>query len=155
QQMQTAQDTYRQLAREFPQGRWLGAATLEFARAAYEAGDYATAASLTRQVADPGKSSPLAPAALVMQGDLLYRDGKFTEAIEAYRRAERGGLPTNLRKPPLLNRPLAFYQRRASANAAADLERVPRQSPPSANATEAAFWLGESRFYNRQYRPAL
>ena len=26
---------------------------------------------------------------------------------------------------------------------------------PHPNAAEAAFWLGESRFYNRQYRPAL
>src|SRR6266511_2812509 len=69
-----AQDAYRQLAREFPQGRWLGAATLEFARTAYEAGDYATAASLTKQVADPTKSSALAPVALVLQGDLLYHE---------------------------------------------------------------------------------
>jgi tol-pal system protein YbgF len=154
-QMPAAQDTYRQLAREFPQGRWLGAATLEFARTAYEAGDYATAASLTNQVADATKASPLAPVALVLQGDLLYREGKFTEAIEAYRRAERAGLPDNLLETTLLKRALAFYQRRDFANAATDLERLLRQFPASANAAEAAFWLGESRFYNRQYRPAL
>jgi tol-pal system protein YbgF len=154
-QMPAAQDTYRQLAREFPQGKWLAAATLEFARTAHEAGDYATAASLTKQVADPTKSSPLAPVALVLQGDLLYREGKFTEAIETYRRAERAGLPDNLLETTLLKRALASYQRRDFANAATDLERLLRQFPSSANAAEAAFWLGESRFYNRQYRPAL
>jgi tol-pal system protein YbgF len=154
-QMPAAQDTYRQLAREFPQGRWLGAATLEYARTAYESGDYATAASLTRQVADSTKSSPLAPVALVLQGDLLYREGKFAEAIEAYRRAERASLPDPLLETTLLKRALAFYQRRDFANAAADLERLLQQFPTSANAAEAAFWLGESRFYNRQYRPAL
>jgi TolA-binding protein len=154
-QMPAAQDTYRQLAREFPQGKWLGAATLEFARTAYEAGDYATATSLTRQLAESSKSSPLAPVALVLQGDLLYREGKFTEAIEAYRRAERAGLPDNLLETTLMKRALAFYQGRDFANAAADLERLSRQFPTSANAAEAAFWLGESRFYNRQYRQAL
>jgi tol-pal system protein YbgF len=154
-QLPEAQNAYRQLAREFPQGRWLSAATLEFARSAYDNGDYATAASLTRQVADATKASPLAPVALVLQGDLLYREGKLPEAIEAYRRAERAGLPDNLLEATLLKRALAFYQRRDFANAAADLERLLRQSPASANAGEAAFWLGESRFYNRQYRPAL
>ena len=154
-QMPAAQDTYRQLAREFPQSRWLGAATLEFARTAYEAGDYTTAASLTKQVADSTKSNSLAPVALVLQGDLLYREGKFTEAIEAYRRAERAGLPDNLLETTLLKRALAFYQRRDFANAATDLERLLRQFPSSTNAAEAAFWLGEARFYNRQYRPAL
>ena len=154
-QMQAAQDAYRQLAREFPQGRWLGAATLEFARTAYEAGDYTTAMSLTRQVADSTKSSPLVPIAQVLQGDLLYRDGRFTEAIESYRRAERAGLPDNVLEATLMKRALAFYQGRDFANAAADLERLLRQFPSSANAAEAAFWLGESRFYHRQYRPAL
>jgi tol-pal system protein YbgF len=154
-QMPAAQDTHRQLAREFPQGKWLGAATLEFARAAYEAGDYATAASLTKQLADSTKSSAMAPIALVLQGDLLYREGKFTEAIEAYRRAERAGLPDALLETTLMKRALAFYQRRDFANAAADLDRLLRQFPTSANAAEAAFWLGESRFYNRQYRQAL
>jgi TolA-binding protein len=154
-QMQAAQDAYRQLAREFPQGRWFGAATLEFARTAYEAGDYTTAMSLTRQVADSTQSSLLAPIALVLQGDLLYRDGKFTEAIESYRRAERAGLPDHLLETTLMKRALASYQRRDFANAAADLERMLRQFPHSSHVAEAAFWLGESRFYNRQYRPAL
>jgi TolA-binding protein len=154
-QMAPAQDAYRQLAREFPQGRWLAAATLEFARAAYESGDSATAASLTKQVGDSAKSSPLAPVAFVLQGDLLYREGKFPEAIEAYRRAERAGLPDNLLEATLLKRALALYQRRDFANAATDLERLLRQFPTSAQSAEAAFWLGESRFYNRQYRPAL
>ena len=154
-QMPAAQDTYRQLTREFPQGKWLGAATLEFARTAYEAGDYATAASLTKQLADSTKSSPMAPIALVLQGDLLYREGKFTEAIEAYRRAERAELPDTLLEATLMKRALAFYQRRDFANAAAELDRLLRQFPTSANAAEAAFWLGESRFYNRQYRQAL
>jgi tol-pal system protein YbgF len=154
-QLQAAQDTYRQLAREFPQGKWLGAATLEFARTAYEAGDYTTVASLTRQLADSAKSGPLAPVALVLQGDLLYREGKFTEAIEAYRRAEQAGLPDNLLETTLMKRALAFYQRRDFANAAADLERMLHQFPTSSSAAEAAFWLGESRFYNRQYRQAL
>jgi tol-pal system protein YbgF len=154
-QLPEAQNAYRQLAREFPQGRWLSAATLEFARRAYEDGDYATAASLTMQVANATKASPLAPVALVLQGDLLYREDKFSEAIEAYRRAERAGLPDNLLEATLLKRALAFYQRRDFANAAADLERLLRQFPASANAGEAAFWLGESRFYNRQYRQAL
>jgi tol-pal system protein YbgF len=154
-QMTAAQESYRQLARAYPQGRWLGAATLEFARTAYQAGDYATAASLTRQVADPTKSSPLAPVALVLQGDLLYGERKFPEAVEAYRRAERAGLPENLLDSTLLKRALASYQRRDFANAATDLERLLRQFPSSANAPEAAFWLGEARFYNRQYRPAL
>lgn len=154
-QMQAAQDTYRQLAREYPQGKWRAAATLEFARAAYESGDYRTAASLTRQLGDPAKASPLASVALVLQGDLLYREGKFTEAIEAYRRAERAGLPNNLLETTLMKRAFAFYQRRDFANAAADLDRLLRQFSTSAYAAEAAFWLGESRFYNRQYRQAL
>jgi TolA-binding protein len=154
-QVQAAQDTHRRLAQAFPQGKWLGAATLELARTAYEAGDYASAASLTRQLADPAKSSAPPPVALVLQGDLLYREGKFTEAVEAYRRAERAGLSDNLLEITLMKRALAFYQRRDFANAAADLERLLRQFPASANAAEAAFWLGESRFYNRQYRPAL
>jgi tol-pal system protein YbgF len=154
-QMPAAQDAYRQLAREFPQGRWVGAATLEFVRAAYESGDYATAASLIRQVTASSRSSPLAPVALVLQGDLLYREGKFTEAIEAYRRAERAELPDHLLETTLLKRALAFYQRRDFANAAADLERLLRAFPASDHLAEAAFWLGESRFYNRQYRPAL
>ena len=154
-QLPAAQDAYRQLAREFPNGRWLGAATLEFARTAYEAGDYATAASLIRQLADAAKSSSLAPVALVLQGDLLYREGKFTEAVDAYRRAERAGLPDNLLESTLLKRALASYQRRDFANAATDLEHLLRQFPTSPHAAEAAFWLGESRFYNRQYRPAL
>jgi TolA-binding protein len=154
-QMQAAQDTYRQLAREFPQGKWLGAATLEFARAAHESGDYATAAVLIGQLADPAKSSPLTPIALVLQGDLLYREGKFAEAIEAYRRAERLGLPNHLLEPTLVKRALAFYQQRDFTNATADLDRLVRQFPTSAYAAEAAFWLGESRFYNRQYRQAL
>jgi TolA-binding protein len=153
-QMQAAQDTYRQLAREFPHGKWLGAATLEFARAAYESGDYATAAALIRQLAD-AKSSPLTPLALVLQGDLHYREEKFTEAVEAYRRAERAGLPDDLLEPTLVKRALAFYQQRDFANAAADLDRLLRQFPTSTYAAEAAFWLGESRFYNRQYRQAL
>ncbi len=154
-QMQAAQDTYRQLAREFPQGKWLGAATLEFARSAYETGDYATVATLTRQLTDPARSNPSTPVALVLQGDLLYREGKFTEAIEAYRRAERAGLPDRLLETTLLKSALAFYQRRDFAGAAADLERLLRQFPTSADAAEAAFWLGESRFYNRLYRQAL
>jgi TolA-binding protein len=154
-QMAPAQDAYRQLAREFPQGRWLAAATLEFARTAYESGDYAAAASLTKQVGDSAKESPMAPVALVLQGDLLYREGKFPEAVEAYRRAERAGLPDNLLEATLLKRALALYQRRDFANAATDLERLLRQFPNSARSAEAAFWLGESRFYNRQYRPAL
>jgi len=154
-QLPAAQDAYRQLAREFPRGRWLGAASLEFARTAYEAGDYATAASLIRQLAAPNKSSPLAPVASVLQGDLFYREGQFTEAIEAYRRAEQAGLSDNLLAATLMKRAFASYQRRDFANAATDLERVSRQFPSSAHAAEAAFWLGESRFYNRQYRPAL
>ena len=154
-QMQAAQDAYRQLAQEFPQGRWLGAASLEFARSAYEAGDYPTAMSFTRRVADSPTSSPLAPIARGLQGDLLYREGKFTEAIESYRRAERAGLPDNVLEATLMKRALAFYQRRDFANAAADLERLLRQFPSSTNAAEAAFWLGESHFYNGQYRPAL
>jgi TolA-binding protein len=154
-QLPAAQEAYRRLAREFPQGKWLGAASLEFARTAYEAGDYATAATLTRQLAEPIKSSPLAPVASVLQGDLFYREGKFPEAVEAYRRAEQAGLPDNLLETTLMKRALAFYQRRDFANAATDLERLLRQFPTSANAAEAAFWLGESRFYNRQYRPAL
>jgi TolA-binding protein len=54
-----------------------------------------------------------------------------------------------------MKRAFASYQRRDFANAATDLERVSRQFPSSAHAAEAAFWLGESRFYHRQYRPAL
>jgi tol-pal system protein YbgF len=154
-QLQAAQDAYRQLAREFPNGRWLGAATLEFARAAYEGGDYATAAAFSRQLAESAKSSPLAPVALVLQGDLLYREGKFAETVEAYRRAERAGLPDNILETTLLKRAFASYQRRDFANAAADLERLLRQFPTSSYAAEAAFWLGESRFYNQQYRQAL
>jgi TolA-binding protein len=154
-QLPAAQDAYRQLAREFPQGRWLGAASLEFARTAYEAGDYATAASLIKQLAAASKSKPLTSVAAVLQGDLFYREGQFTEAIEAYRRAEQAGLPDNLLAATLMKRALASYQRRDFTNAAADLERVLRQFPTSPHATEAAFWLGESRFYNGQYRPAL
>jgi TolA-binding protein len=154
-QLPAAQDAHRQLAREFPQGKWLDAATLEFARTAYEAGDYATAASLIKQLAAPTKSSPLTSVASVLQGDLFYREGKFTEAIEAYRRAEQAGLPDNLLATTLMKRAFTSYQQRDFANAAADLERLLRQFPTSAHATEAAFWLGESRFYNRQYRPAL
>jgi tol-pal system protein YbgF len=154
-QLQAAQDAYRQLARQFPGGKWLNAATLEFARAAYEAGDYATASTLTRQLAGPTKSGALAPVAIVLQGDLLYREGKFAEAVEAYRRAERAGLPDTVVETTLLKRALAAYQRRDFAGAASDLERLLRQFPASSYAAEASFWLGESRFYNRQYRQAL
>jgi TolA-binding protein len=154
-QLQAAQDAYRQLARQFPGGKWLNAATLEFARAAYEAGDYGMAATLTRQLADPAQSSGLAPVALALQGDLLYREGKFAEAIDAYRRAERAGLPDSVVETTLLKRALAAYQRRDFAGAAADLERMLRQFPASSYAAEASFWLGESRFYNHQYRQAL
>ena len=154
-QLQAAQDSHRQLARQFPGGKWLNAATLEFARAAYDAGDYATASTLTRQLADPAKSGALAPIALVLQGDLLYREGKFAEATEAYRRAEQAGLPDSVMETTLLKRALAAYQRRDFAGAASDLERLLRQFPTSSYAAEAAFWLGESRFYNHQYRQAL
>ncbi|HSF30063.1 MAG TPA: tetratricopeptide repeat protein [Candidatus Tectomicrobia bacterium] len=154
-QQQAAQDAYRQLVREFPRGKWRTAATLAFARAAYESGDDATVASLTQQLSDPTTSGPMAPVALVLQGDLLYREGKFPEAIEAYRRAERTGLANNLLETTLMKRAFALYQRRDFANAAADLERLLRQFPTSPYAAEAAFWLGESRFYNRQYRQAL
>jgi TolA-binding protein len=154
-QLQAAQDAHRRLAREFPGGKWVSAATLEFARAAYEAGDYATAAGLTRQLTDPVRSSGLAPVALVLQGDLLYREGKFAEAIEAYRRAERAGPPDQVMETTLLKRALAAYQRRDFASATTDLERLLRQYPASSYTSEAAFWLGESRFYSRQYRQAL
>ena len=154
-QIQAAQDAYRQLARQFPGGKWLNAATLEFARVAYDAGDYATAATLTRQVADTPKSGALAPVALVLQGDLLYREGKFAEAIDAYRRAERAGLPDSVMETMLLKRALVDYRRRDFGAAASDLERLLRQFPTSSYAAEASFWLGESRFYNHQYRQAL
>jgi TolA-binding protein len=154
-QSQPAQDAYRQLAREFPGGKWLTAATLEFARTSYESGDFATAATLIRPLADPAKSGTAVPSALILQGDILYREGKFAEAIDAYRRAERLGLPDNALEATLLKRALAAYQRRDFASSAAELERLLRQSPTSPYAAEAAFWLGESRFYSRQYRQAL
>jgi TolA-binding protein len=150
-----AQDLYRQLQREFPRGTWTGAATLEFARTAYESGDYDTAASLGRQLVEASPASPLAPVARVLQADLLYREGRFAEAIEAYRRAERDGLPGHVLERTLLKRALASYQRRDFTNAAADLDSLLQQFPNSPAAAEAAFWLGESRFYNRQYRQAL
>jgi tol-pal system protein YbgF len=154
-QLPSAQEAYRQLAREFPGGTWLSAATLEFARAAYETGDYAAATAFARQLTDAAKAGAAIPTALVLQGDLLYREGKFAEALAAYRRAEQAGLPDHVLETTLLKRALAAYQRRDFAAAAADLERLQRQFPASPYAAEAAFWLGEARFYNRQYRQAL
>jgi TolA-binding protein len=154
-QLPNAQDVYRQLTREFPTSRWFGVATLEFARVAYQAGDHATAARLSKQLVDAAAQRQLAPVARVLQGDILYQEGRFAEAIEAYQRAERDGLPGDLLETVLLKRALAAYQRRDFAAAAADLERLLQQFPTSASRAEAAFWLGEARFYNRQYRQAL
>jgi TolA-binding protein len=150
-----AQDIYQRLRREFPRGTWMAAATLEFARTAYQAGDYATAATLSRQLAEASPRSALAPVARVLQADILYHEGRVAEAIDAYTRAERDGLPGDVLEMTLLKRALASYQRRDFAKAATDLERLLQQFPTSPSAAEAAFWLGESRFYSRQYRQAL
>jgi TolA-binding protein len=155
QQPQAAQEMYRQLAQRFPTGKWRGAASLEFARVAYQMGDYGTAARLTKQLIETPAQQPLAPVAWVLQGDLLYWDRRYAEAIEAYRRAERQGLPAEVLETTLLKRALASYQRRDFAGAATDFERLLQQFPASPYVAEAAFWLGESRFYQRQYRQAL
>lgn len=154
-QPQAAQEVYRQLAQRFPMGRWQGAATLEFARVAYQMGDYATAARLSKQLIDAASRHLLAPVARALQGDILYGEGRYAEAVEAYRQAERHGLPSDILEATLLKRALASYQRRDFASAAVDLERLLQQYPASPYVAEAAFWLGESRFYNRQYRQAL
>jgi TolA-binding protein len=155
QQPQAAQEVYRQLAQRFPTGKWHGAATLEFARVAYQMGDYATAARLSKQLIDGATPHPLAPVAHALHGDILYREERYAEAIAAYRQAERDGPPSDILEAILLKRALASYQRRDFASAAADLDRLLQQFPTSPYAAEAAFWLGEARFYNRQYRQAL
>lgn len=155
QQPQAAQEAYRQLAQRFAAGKWQGAATLEFARVAYQQGDDATAARLSKQLLDAAPHHPLAPIAQVLQGDIHYRGGRYGEAIEAYRRAERDGLPADLLETTLFKRALAAYQRRDFAGAAGDFERLLQQFPASSYSAEAAFWLGETRFYQRQYRQAL
>lgn len=152
---QAAQEVYRQLAQRFPVGRWQAAATLEFARVAYQMGDTATAARHIKQLIDTSPQHPLAPVARTFQGDILYREGRYDEAIEAYRRAERDGLPVDILETTLLKRALASYQRRDFAGAAAEFERLLQQFPASVYAGEAAFWLGESQFYQRHYRQAL
>ena len=58
-QLPAAQDTYRQLARGFLRADGSVPPPLEFARTAYEAGDYATAASLIKQVAGPDQVEPI------------------------------------------------------------------------------------------------
>ena len=94
-QMPAAQDTYRQLAREFPQGKWLGAATVEFARTAYEAGDYATAASLRAGRPDQASAGACRPCyrAICSIAREIYRAMAFAVP------SGRGSL-TTFRRPP-------------------------------------------------------
>ncbi|MBI3326135.1 MAG: tetratricopeptide repeat protein [Nitrospinae bacterium] len=155
QYIQAAQGTYRQLLKAFPMGKWVEAATSEFAWAAYQTRDYATAGALAQQLMAKHPRSPFVPAAHAMRGDILYQDGRFAEAIEAYRKAEQGGLEGAILETVLLKQALASYQLRDYATAAAELDRFLQTFSRSSYVGEAAFWLGETRFYNQQLRQAL
>ncbi len=155
QQMQAAQEIYRQMVKAFAQGKWTEAATIEFAWAMYRARDYASTSALCRQFIEQHPQSPLVPMARVIQADILYQQGRFAEALDAYRMAEREGLGGEPLEATLLKRALAAYQAREFAVAATDLDRLLRKFPTSTYSGEAAFWLGESRFYNGQLRQAL